>query len=42
MRGLIGASIRLAIMSDEDLARRMLAEWKHAIRATLFSEPSKA
>lgn len=36
---LIGASIRLAIMSDDDLAGRMLAEWKVVIRATLFAEP---
>jgi AcrR family transcriptional regulator len=38
---LIGASIRLAIMSDEDLAARMLAEWKVVIRATLFAEPDR-
>jgi AcrR family transcriptional regulator len=38
---LIGASIRLAVMSDDELARRMLAEWKRAIRATLFAEPAE-
>jgi AcrR family transcriptional regulator len=39
---LIGASIRLAIVSDEALAMRMLAEWKAAIRATLFAAPDRA
>ncbi|MEZ2129459.1 MULTISPECIES: TetR/AcrR family transcriptional regulator [unclassified Sinorhizobium] len=34
---LIGASIRLAVLSDDDLARRMLAEWKRVIRKTLFA-----
>ncbi len=38
---LIGASIRLAIVSDEGLALRMLAEWKAAIRATLFARPDR-
>jgi AcrR family transcriptional regulator len=38
---LIGASIRLAIVSDEALAMRMLAEWKTAIRATLFARPEQ-
>ncbi|WFU02534.1 TetR/AcrR family transcriptional regulator [Rhizobium sp. CB3171] len=37
---LIGASVRLAIMSDRSLAIRMLSEWKQVIRATLFAEPS--
>ncbi|MDE1991348.1 MAG: TetR/AcrR family transcriptional regulator, partial [Rhizobiaceae bacterium] len=35
---LIGASVRFAIMSERDLAVRMLAEWKLTIRATLFAE----
>ncbi|TCR91222.1 TetR/AcrR family transcriptional regulator [Rhizobium sp. BK376] len=39
---LIGASIRLAVMSDDELASRMLAEWKTVIRATLFAEPDPA
>lgn len=34
---LIGAVIRLAAMSDEALARRMLDEWKRVIRASLFA-----
>jgi AcrR family transcriptional regulator len=33
---LIGASIRLAVMNDDGLARRMLAEWKVVIREVLF------
>lgn len=38
---LIGASIRLAVLSDEALAKRMMAEWKQAIRAALFApEPA--
>ncbi|MEF0939390.1 TetR/AcrR family transcriptional regulator [Rhizobium sp. BR 362] len=37
---LIGASVRLAIMSERSLAIRMLHEWKRMIRATLFAEPS--
>lgn len=36
---LIGASIRLAVTTEDELARRMLAEWKRVIRATLFAEP---
>jgi AcrR family transcriptional regulator len=39
---LIGASVRLAIMSDMELAVRMLGEWKRVIRATLFAEPAHA
>ncbi|SCW33006.1 transcriptional regulator, TetR family [Rhizobium mongolense subsp. loessense] len=35
---LIGASIRLAVKSEEKLAKRMLDEWKHVIRASLFAE----
>lgn len=34
---LIGAAIRLAVMTEETLARRMLDEWKRVIRATLFT-----
>jgi AcrR family transcriptional regulator len=34
---LVGASVRLAVMSEKELAVRMLNEWKKAIRATLFS-----
>ena len=34
---LIGASIRLAVKSEEELALRMLGEWKRVIRASLFS-----
>ncbi len=34
---LIGAVIRLAAVSDKALARRMLDEWKRAIRASLFA-----
>jgi AcrR family transcriptional regulator len=34
---LIGASIRLAVKSDDGLAQRMLEEWKRVIRASLFS-----
>ena len=37
---LIGASVRFAIMSDEDMAGRMLHEWKQVIRATLLAEPA--
>ncbi|AYG58183.1 TetR/AcrR family transcriptional regulator [Rhizobium jaguaris] len=37
---LIGASVRLAVMSEKSLAVRMLNEWKQVIRATLFAEPS--
>lgn len=33
---LIGASIRLAVMNEDGLARRMLAEWKVVIREVLF------
>jgi hypothetical protein len=29
-------------MSDDELAARMLAEWKTVIRATLFAEPDPA
>ncbi|MBN8950270.1 MULTISPECIES: TetR/AcrR family transcriptional regulator [unclassified Rhizobium] len=36
---LIGASVRFAIMSDDDMAKRMLHEWKQVIRATLLAEP---
>ncbi|MFS8113298.1 TetR/AcrR family transcriptional regulator [Rhizobium jaguaris] len=39
---LIGASVRLAVMSEKSLAVRMLSEWKQVIRATLFAEPSAA
>lgn len=39
---LIGASIRLAVMSEETLARRMLDEWKRVIRASLFAPPASA
>ncbi|TCU18968.1 TetR family transcriptional regulator [Rhizobium sullae] len=35
---LIGASIRLAVKSEEKLAKRMLDEWKRVIRASLFAE----
>lgn len=35
---LIGASIRLAVKSEEKLAIRMLYEWKHVVRASLFAE----
>lgn len=35
---LIGASVRLAIMSEKVLATRMLQEWKLVIRATLFAD----
>ncbi|MBB2841074.1 UNVERIFIED_ORG: AcrR family transcriptional regulator [Rhizobium etli] len=35
---LIGAVIRLAAVSEEALARRMLTEWKRVIRASLFTE----
>ncbi len=34
---LIGAVIRLAAVSEEALARRMLDEWKRVIRASLFT-----
>ena len=34
---LIGAVIRLAAVSEEALARRMLDEWKRVIRASLFA-----
>lgn len=34
---LIGASIRLAVKSDEAMAQRMLTEWKRVIRTSLFS-----
>lgn len=34
---LIGASVRLAVNSEEQLAQRMLAEWKRVIRASLFA-----
>lgn len=37
---LIGASVRLAIMSDDEIARRMLHEWKQVIRVTLLAEPA--
>lgn len=37
---LIGASVRFAIMSDDEMARRMLHEWKQVIRATLLAEPA--
>ncbi|NTF40997.1 TetR/AcrR family transcriptional regulator [Rhizobium rhizogenes] len=37
---LIGASVRFAIMSDDDMARRMLHEWKQVICATLLAEPT--
>ncbi|ENN88910.1 transcriptional regulator, TetR family [Rhizobium freirei PRF 81] len=36
---LIGASIRFAIMSDDDMALRALNEWKQVIRVTLLAEP---
>jgi AcrR family transcriptional regulator len=39
---LIGASIRLAVMSEETLARRMLDEWKRVIRASLFAPTAAA
>ena len=35
---LIGAVIRLAAISEETMARRMLDEWKRVIRASLFTE----
>ncbi|MBB2710785.1 UNVERIFIED_ORG: AcrR family transcriptional regulator [Rhizobium etli] len=35
---LIGAVIRLAAISEETVARRMLGEWKRVIRASLFTE----
>ncbi|EJZ20334.1 TetR family transcriptional regulator, partial [Rhizobium sp. Pop5] len=34
---LIGAVIRLAAVSEETLARRMLDEWKRVIRGSLFA-----
>ena len=34
---LIGAVIRLAAVSDKELARRMLDQWKRVIRASLFT-----
>ncbi|MGY5803857.1 TetR/AcrR family transcriptional regulator [Rhizobium hainanense] len=37
---LIGASVRFAIMSDDEMAKRMLHEWKQVIRATLLVEPA--
>lgn len=37
---LIGASIRFAIMSDDDMALRALNEWKQVIRVTLLAEPA--
>lgn len=37
---LIGASIRLAVKSEEALAQRMLDEWKRVIRASLFARVS--
>ncbi|MFJ6322847.1 MULTISPECIES: TetR/AcrR family transcriptional regulator [unclassified Rhizobium] len=37
---LIGASVRFAIMSDDEMAKRMLGEWKRVIRATLLAEPA--
>lgn len=37
---LIGASVRFAIMSDDEMAKRMLHEWKQVIRATLLAEPT--
>ncbi len=37
---LIGASVRFAIMSDDEMALRMLHEWKQVIRATLLAEPT--
>lgn len=36
---LIGASVRFAVMSDDEMARRMLHEWKRVIRVTLLAEP---
>ncbi len=38
---LIGASVRFAIMSEEEMAHRMLHEWKQVIRATLLAEPEQ-
>ncbi|SCB18944.1 TetR/AcrR family transcriptional regulator [Rhizobium multihospitium] len=38
---LIGASVRFAIMSDDEMAKRMLHEWKQVIRATLLAEPAQ-
>ncbi|MFK0165835.1 TetR family transcriptional regulator [Rhizobium sp. NPDC090279] len=38
---LIGASVRFSIMSDDDMAMRMLHEWKQVIRATLLAEPAR-
>lgn len=38
---LIGASVRFAIMSDDEMAKRMLQEWKQVIRATLLAEPAQ-
>ncbi|NLS17996.1 TetR/AcrR family transcriptional regulator [Rhizobium sp. P40RR-XXII] len=37
---LIGASVRFAIMSDNEMAVRMLHEWKQVIRTTLLAEPA--
>jgi len=34
---LIGASIRLAVMNEDALARRMLAEWKAVVSEMLFA-----
>ncbi|TXI08218.1 MAG: TetR/AcrR family transcriptional regulator [Rhizobium sp.] len=36
---LVGASVRFAIMSDDEMALRMLHEWKQVIRVTLLAEP---
>ncbi|MDK4717065.1 TetR/AcrR family transcriptional regulator [Rhizobium sp. CNPSo 4039] len=38
---LIGASVRFAIMSEGEMAKRMLHEWKQVIRATLLAEPEQ-
>ncbi|MET3756244.1 AcrR family transcriptional regulator [Rhizobium binae] len=35
---LMGAVIRLAAVSEEGLAQRMLGEWKRTVRASLFAE----
>jgi len=37
---LIGAAIRLAVLSDDALGERILEEWKRVIRASLFAPAS--
>lgn len=37
---LIGSVVHLSVMSDPDMAKRLLAEWKSVIRRTLFAPPA--